>query len=122
MLLNTNFIHHVVTGYNAPHNSFPEYLTGRIQTQNDPLSQQFSQQENMANHISPDNTLPMGEQTPQGQSSDWGNPINRLAEGIAGIASQQRSQMFSLFFKPTATNTLIFDSKNVKFEPFEDLF
>ena len=25
--------HHMVTGHNAPHNSVPKYLTGRIQTQ-----------------------------------------------------------------------------------------
>ena len=52
--------HHMVTGHKAPHNSIPEYLTGRIQTQYDPLSQEFTQPQNMATHISPDNTLPMG--------------------------------------------------------------
>ena len=30
--------HHMVTGHKASHNSIPEYLIGRIQTQNDTLS------------------------------------------------------------------------------------
>ena len=93
--------HHKVTGHNAPHNSIPEYLTGQIQTQNDSLLQQFTQLQNMATHISPNNTLPMVEQTPQRQKSDPGNPINRLAESIAGIASRQRSQTSSTLLKPT---------------------
>ena len=50
------------------------------------------------------------------------NPINKIAETFVGFASQQRAQMSSAFFKPTTTNTLIFDSKNEKFELFEDLF
>ena len=35
--------HHLLTGHNAPHNSVPEHLTGRVQTHCNPLSQQFFQ-------------------------------------------------------------------------------
>ena len=76
----------------------------------------------MTTHVSPNNTLPMTEQTPQEQNLKSTNPINKLAETIAGIASQQRAQTSSALFKPTTTNTLIFDGKNDKFELFEDLF
>ena len=78
--------HHMMTWHIIPHSSFPEHLTGQFQTQNDPLSQQIFQQQNMATHISPDNTLPMIEQTPQRQNSDSSNHINRLAEAIEGNA------------------------------------
>ena len=91
-------------------------------TQNDPLPQQFTQPKNVATLISPDSTLPMVWQSPQRQSSDWGIPIKRLAEAIADIASKQRPRTLSSFFKPTTTNTLIFDGKKEKFELFEDLF
>ena len=114
--------HHMVTGLNASHNSVPEYLKGRLQTQNDPLSQHFTKPQNMAITISPDNTLPIVGQTQQRQNSDSGNPIDRLAEAIAGIASQQRLQMLSPLLKPTTTNTLIFDGKNEQFEIVENLF
>ena len=50
--------HHMVTGYNAPHNSVPKFLTGG-QSQNDPLPRQLTQPQTIATHISPDNTLPM---------------------------------------------------------------
>ena len=75
----------------------------------------------MTTHVSPNSTLPIVEQTPQRQNSDLGNPINKLAELIAGIVSQQRPQTSSALFKPTTTNTLVFDGKNEKFELFEDL-
>ena len=64
----------------------------------------------------------MFEETPQRQRLVSSNPINKLAEALAGIASQQRPQTSSAFFKPNTTNTLIFDSESEKFELFEDLF
>ena len=101
----------MVTGHNAPHNSVLEYLKGRTQKPNNPLSQQFTQPQNLTTHIPPEKTLPMAERTPQRQSSDSSNPINKFAEAIAAIVSQQRPQTLSALFKPLATNTLIFDGK-----------
>ena len=75
----------------------------------------------MTSHVSPDNTLPRVRQTPQRQNSDSGNPINGLAEAMASITSQQRPQMLSASFKPTTTNTLVFDGKNRKLQLFDDL-
>ena len=113
--------HHMVTEHNDPHNSVPEYLTGRIQTQNGPLSKQLTQPQNVETHISPVNTLPVVGKTPQRYNSDSGSPINRLDEAIEGLASQQRPQTSSLLFKPPTTNTLIWDSENEKFELFGDI-
>ena len=63
----------------------------------------------------------MVEQTPRNQNSDANNSINRLADAIAEIATQQRQQAATML-KPVSTNTLIFDGKNEKFGLFEDLF
>ena len=115
--------HHMATGYNAPHNSVPECLTGRIRTRDNPLPQQFTQPQNMTTHISPNNTLQMVEQTPQRQNlEDLYNPINRLAEATAGIAFQQQPQTTSFLFKPTTTNILILDGKKRENDLFESLF
>ena len=103
--------HHMVTGHNAPHNSVPEYLTCQIQTQTNRSPHYFTQPQNMTTHFSPNNTLPKVEQTPQTKNSDSGNPINKFAGRIAGIASQQRPQTSSALFKPTTTNTLLFDGR-----------
>ena len=83
--------HHMVTGQSAPHNSVPEYLTGRIQIQNNPMPQEFTQPQKTTTHFSPNNTLPIVEQTPQKQNSESGNPINKLVEAIESIAPQQQS-------------------------------
>ena len=114
--------HHMATGHNAPHNSVPEHLTCQIQTQINRSPQHFTQPHNMTTHFYLNNTLPRVKQTPQTQSSDSSNPINNLAGRVAGIASQQRPQTSSAIFKPTRTNTLLFDGRNKKFELFEDLF
>ena len=102
--------HHMVTGQTAQTNQFPEFLTGRTLTPRYPLSHQH---QNLSTQVSLDNVLPMVEQTPR-------NPItnNRLADAIAGIATQQRPQAATML-KPVSTNTLIFDGKN---ELVEDLF
>ena len=110
--------HHLVTGKPAQTNQFPEFPTGRIQTPRNPSSRQY---QNLSTQVLKDNNLPMVEQTPRNQNSDANNSINRLADAIAGIATQQRPQTATML-KPVSTNTLIFDGKNEKFELFEDLF
>ena len=110
--------HHMVTGQTAQPNQFPEFLTGRILTPLKPPSHQY---QNLSTQVSQDNILPVVEQTPRNQNSDANNSINRLADAIAGIATQQRPQAATML-RPVSTNTLIFDDKNKKFELFEDLF
>ena len=110
--------HHMVTGETTQTNQFPELLTGRIVTPRNPPSHQY---QNLSTQVSQDNNLPVVEQTPRNQNSDANNSINRLADAIAGIATQQRPQAATML-KPVSTNTLIFDGKNEKFELFEDLF
>ena len=63
----------------------------------------------------------MVEQTPRNQILEANNSNNRLADAIAGIATQPRPQAATML-KPVSTITLIFDGKNEKFELFEDLF
>ena len=108
--------HHMVTGQTAQTNHFPEFLTGRIVTPRKPPSHQH---QNPSTQVSQNNNLPVVEQTPR-QNSDANNSINRLADAIAGIATQQRPQAATML-KPVSTNTLIFDGKNEKIELFEDL-
>ena len=110
--------HHMVTRQPAQTNQFPKFLTGRIQTPRNPSSHQY---QNLSTQLLQDNNLPMVEQTPRNQNSDANNSINRLADAIAGIATQQRPQTATIL-KPVSTNTLIFDGKNEIFELFEDLF
>ena len=110
--------HHMVTGQTAQTNQFPEFLTGRIVTPRNPPSHQY---QNLSTQVSQDNNLPVLEQTPRNQNSDANNSITRLADAIAGIATQQQPQAATML-KPVSTNTLILDGKNEKFELFEDLF
>ena len=110
--------HHMVTGQTAQTSQLPEFLTGRIVTPRNPPSHQY---QNLSTQVSQDNNLPVLEQTPRNQNLDANNSINRLADAIAGIASQQRPQAATML-KPVSTNTLIFDGENEKFELFEDLF
>ena len=110
--------HHLVTEQTAQTNQFPEFLTGRIVTPRNPPSHQY---QNLSTQVSQDNNLPVVEQTPRNQNSDANNSINRLADAVAGIATQQRPQAATML-KPVSTKTLIFDGKNEKFELFEDLF
>ena len=63
----------------------------------------------------------MVEQTPRNQNSDANNSVNRLADAIAGIGTQQRPQAGTML-KPASTITLFFDGKNEKFKIFENLF
>ena len=110
--------HHIVTGQTTQTNQFPEFLRGRIVTLSNPTSHQY---QNLSTQVSQDNNLPVVEKTPRNQNPDANNSINRLANAIAGIATQQRPQAATML-KPVSTNTLIFDGKNEKFELFEDLF
>ena len=110
--------HHMVTGQTAQTNQFPEFLIGRSLEPRNPPSHQY---QNLSRQVSQDNNLPMVEQTPRNQNSDANNSINRLADAIAGIATQQRPQAATML-KPVSTNTKIFNDKNEKFELFGDLF
>ena len=78
--------HHMVTGQTAQTNQFPEFLTGRTVTPRNPPSHQY---QNLSTQVSQDNNLPVVEQTPRNQNSDANNSINRLADAIVGIATQQ---------------------------------
>ena len=110
--------HHMVTGQTPQTNQFPEFPTGRTQTPRNPVSHQY---QNVSTQVSQDNNLPVVEQIPRNQNSDAHNSINRLADAIAGFATQQRPQAATML-KPVSTKTLIFDGKNEKFELFADLF
>ena len=110
--------HHMMTGQTAHINQIPEFLTGRTQTSRNPSSHQY---QNLSTQVSHDNNLPVVEHTPTHQNLDANNSINRLADAIAGITTQQPSQATTML-KPVSTSTLIFDGKNEKFELFEDLF
>ena len=110
--------HHMVTRQTAQKNQFPEFLVGHILT---PLNPPSDQHQNLSTQVSRDNNLTMVEQSPRYQIFDANNSINRLADAIAGIATQQRPQAATML-KPVSTNTLIFDGKNEKFELFEDPF
>ena len=110
--------HRMVTGQTAQTNQFPEFLTGLIVTLRNPPSHQY---QNLSTQVSQDNNLPVVEQRPRNQNLDANNSINRLADAIAGIATQQRPQAATML-KPVSTNTVNFDGKIEKFEPFEDLF
>ena len=96
---------HMVTGQTAQTNQFSEFLTERIVTPRNPPSHQY---QNLSTQVSQDNNLPVVAQTPRNQNLDANNSINRLAEAIAGIATQQRPQAATML-KPVSTNTLIFD-------------
>ena len=110
--------HHKVTEQTTQKNQIPEFFTGRILSPRNPSSHQY---QNLSTQVSQDNNLPVVEQTPRNQNLDASISINRLADAIAGIATQQRPQAATTL-KPVSTNTLIFDGKNEKFELFEDLF
>ena len=114
----SNANHHMVTGQTAQTNQFPEFLTGRILTPRNPPSHQ---NQNLSTQVSQDNNLPVVEQIQRNQNSDANNSINRLADAIAGIATQPRPQADTML-KPVSTKKLVFDGKNEKFELSEDLF
>ena len=108
----------MVTGQTVQTNQIPEFLTGLTLTPRNPPSHQY---QNLSTQVSQHNNLPMVEQTPRNDNSDANNSDSRLADAIAGIATQQRPKAATML-KPKSTNTLILDGKNEKFELFEDLF
>ena len=93
-----------MTRQTAQTNQLPELLPGHILTPRNPPSHQY---QNQSTQVSHDNNLPVVEQTPRNQNSDANNSINRLADAIAGMATQQRPQAATML-KPVSTNTLIF--------------
>ena len=105
----SNPTHHMVTGQKDQTNQIPEFLTGRILTPRNPSSPQH---QHLSTQVSQDNILPVVEQTPKNHNYDANSSINRLADTITGIATQQQPQATTML-KPVSTNT---------FEVFEDLF
>ena len=75
----------------------------------------------MIRQLSRNITLTILDENRKQASTDHNTSINRLAEAIAGIVSQQRHTA-SAILKPASTNTLLIDGKNEKFEIIEDLF
>ena len=102
----------MVTGAKLTPPMVPEFLTGRPMQPRTPLQRQHS---NL--HESQDQGPHVQETPSQNTPSD---PINRLAEAIAGIYSRPSAQ--TLMVRPVSTTTLTFDGKSEKFELFEDLF
>ena len=100
-------IHYMATGQTKQTNQITEFLTGRILT---PRKSPSHQSQNLSTQVSQNTNLPMVEQTPNYQTSDAINSLNRLADAIAGIATQQRPQA-AIMLKLVSTNTLIFDGK-----------
>ena len=96
--------HHMVTGQTAQTNQIPEFLAGRILTPRNLPSHQY---QSLSTQVSQDNNLPRFEQAPRNQISDANNCISRLADAIAGIATQQRPQAATML-KPVSTNTTSF--------------
>ena len=94
--------HHMVTGQTAQTNQFPEFLTGLIQTPRNPSSHQY---QNLSTQVSQDNNLQLVEQTPRHQTTDANNSINRLADAIEGIATQQRPQSATMLKTTIHKNT-----------------
>ena len=103
--------HQMVTGQTTQTNPFPGFLTGRSLTPRNPPSHQY---QDLSTQVSQDNNLLMVEKTSRNQNSDANKSINRLADAIDGIATQQRPQAATML-KPVSTNTLIFDGNNKKF-------
>ena len=110
--------HHMAAGQTNQTNQSPEFLTGRTLQPRNPPSHQY---QNQSTQVSQDNNLPLVEETPRNQNSDTNNSINRLADAIAVIATQQRPQAATML-QAVSTNTLSFDGKNEKYELFENLF
>ena len=78
--------HHMVTGQTAQTNQIPEYLIAHILIPRNPPSHQH---QNLSTQVPQDKFLPMVEHSLRNQNSDANNSINRLADAIKGIATQQ---------------------------------
>ena len=77
--------HHMVAGQTAQTNHITQFLTLRIITPRNPPSHQHQK---LSTQVSQHNNLPMVDRTPRNQNSDANNSINRLADAIAGIATE----------------------------------
>ena len=93
--------HLMVTGQTAQTNQFPDFLTGRIQT---PRNLSSRQNQNPSTQVSQDNNVPVDEQTPINQNLDANNSINRLADAIAGITTQQQPQAATMLNAQTSNH------------------
>ena len=78
--------HHMVTGETVQTNQIPEFLIERNLT---PRISPPHQHQNLSTQVSQDNNLPMVEQTPRKQNLDTNKSIDRLADAIAEIPTQQ---------------------------------
>ena len=96
------YAHHMVTGQNAPKET-AEFLSRHVPAHHEP-----TQPQNMIIQMLPDITLPILENTHKRASNDHNTSITRLAEAIAGIASQQPPTI-SAILKPASANTLTFE-------------
>ena len=99
--------HHMMTGLTTQTNQITEYLTGHILT---PRNSALHQHQNLSTQVRQDNNLPMVEQSPRIYIFDGNNSINRLADAIEGIATQERPQAVTML-KPVSTKTIFFDGK-----------
>ena len=105
----------MVTIENAPQ-YIPEILSEHV-----PTHCETTQPPNMIRQLSRETTLAILENTKQRASNDHSFSTNKLAETIAGVASQQRPTAFAIL-KPASTTTFFFDGKNETFGIFENFF
>ena len=75
----------------------------------------------MIRQFSRTTALPILDENHKRALTNHSASINRLAEDVAEIVSQQRPAA-SAIPKPFSTSTLMFDGKIDQFEQFEDLF
>ena len=99
----------MVTGDNESPNQIPEFLTGRILSQNH-LDQSYED-------INLDTTIPAQEKPATVVEPD---PITRLADVLTNMQNRPAAQQLTI--RPVNSNTMTFDGKSEKFELFEDLF
>ena len=99
----------MVTGDNESPSQVPEFLTGRIPSRSH-LNQSYED-------INLDTTIPAHERIATTADPD---PITRLADVLTTMQNRPTAQQLTI--RPVNSNTMTFDSKNEKFELFEDLF
>ena len=108
--------HHTGTGQTAQTNQILKFLTGRI------LTPSKHHHLNLSTQVSLDKNLSMVEQPPRNRNFDSNNSINRLADAIAGIATQQQQPQAATMLKPVSTNTLLFDGKTKHLNSLKNYF
>ena len=100
--------YHMVTGQTTQTNQMLDFFIGRILS---PRNPPLPQHQNLSTQVSQNNNLPMVEQSAGIQNSDTNISNNRVADAVAGIATQQGSQAGTML-KPVSTNPLCFDGKS----------